>query len=184
MKTIPVCIKLLQHHNIKKELLREICSYLNLIAIRFPELLIKYTYYIFNAVLKGHTCLTHLLYQICEAKIECIYPLIRYLIQSLTIIENKNDLSYVFQIIYLISLNHVQLVIVHMDDIICFIDDEYFQDYVFDILFSVASQMPIALENYLNLFNNNNNSNQSNYYDSYKVDKIISTVGKSLKVIT
>ncbi len=62
-----------------------------------------------------------------------------------------------------------------MDDIIEFLVDDNHQDVVLDILFSIASQVPIALEPYLCLFE------KSNYYDTYKVSKIISTIGRSLK---
>ncbi len=108
-KAIPFCVKLLQHHNVKVELLHEICSYLNLVACRAPEILVDYVYYILNAVQKGHTSLTHLLFQICEYNIECIYPLTRNLIKILKIIQSVPDLINVLQIMYLISLNHVQV---------------------------------------------------------------------------
>jgi hypothetical protein len=55
------------------------------------------------------------------------------------------------------------------------IEDEY-QEYILDIMLSVANQYPIALSNYLCLFDN------SISYESHKVDRIISTIGKSLKV--
>ncbi len=54
--------------------------------------------------------------------------------------------------------------------------DENYQDYILDILFSISNQVPIALEQYLCLFE------KFTCYDSFKIDKIISTVGKSLKV--
>lgn len=69
-----------------------------------------------------------------------------------------------------------QLVIVHLEDLIEYLFDDNFQDNFLDILFSIANQSPIALEPYLFLFG------KTNFYDSYKVDKIISTVGRSLKV--
>ena len=53
--------------------------------------------------------------------------------------------------------------------------DDNHQDVVLDILFSIANQVPIALEPYLCLFE------KSNYYDCYKVSKILSTIGRSLK---
>ena len=109
MKAIPVCIKLLQHHNIKRELLREICSYLNLVACRSPELLVDYIYYIVNAIFKGNTCLSRLLFQICEAQIECIYPLTKHLIKTLKTSEPSEDLINILKIMYMISLNHVQV---------------------------------------------------------------------------
>lgn len=110
VKAIPVCIKLLQHHNCKRELLREISSYLNLVACRSPELLNDYVYYIVNAMLKGSLPgLAHLLYQICESSIEGIYPLIKHLIKGLRMLESSNDLLNVLQIMYLVSLNHVQV---------------------------------------------------------------------------
>ena len=109
VKVIPICIKILQHHNVKPELLREICSYLNLVACRMPEYLVDYVYYIVSALLKGHHCLSHLLYQICESNIECIYPLTRHLIKSLKFIKSTKDLIYILQIMYLVSLNHVQV---------------------------------------------------------------------------
>lgn len=54
--------------------------------------------------------------------------------------------------------------------------DTNYQDIILDIVYSVASQSPIALESYLKLFD------ARAYYDSFKVEKIISTVGKSIKV--
>ena len=62
-----------------------------------------------------------------------------------------------------------------MDDIIEYLVDDDYQDIVLDILFSIANQAPISLEPYLCLFE------KSSYYDSFKVCKIISTVGRSLK---
>lgn len=43
-------------------------------------------------------------------------------------------------------------------------------------MFSIANQVPIALDSYLPLFE------KSAYYNSYKICKIISTIGKSLKI--
>jgi hypothetical protein len=108
-KAIPICIKLLQHHNIKPDLLKEICSYLNLIACRSSELLTDYVYYILNAIVKGHTSLTQLLYQVCESHPECIYPLVKHLVKALRVIEPSSDLAYILQIMYLVSLNHVHV---------------------------------------------------------------------------
>ncbi len=108
-KAIPICIKLLQHHNIKPELLKEICSYLNLIACRSSELLTDYVYYILNAIVKGHMSLTQLLYQVCESHPECIYPLVKHLVKALRVIEPSSDLAYILQIMYLVSLNHAHV---------------------------------------------------------------------------
>lgn len=65
-----------------------------------------------------------------------------------------------------------------MEDLIVFLADEFCQDTILDILYSIANQSPIALESYLVLFENSS----SFYDDSHKVDKIIGTVGKSLRV--
>ncbi len=116
-KAIPICIKLLQHPNIKPELIKEVCSYLNLIACRSSELLTDYVYYILNAILKGHTILTQLLFQICESQPECIYPLVKHLVRAIKIMSGETtssssssqDLNYLFQIMYLVSLNHVHV---------------------------------------------------------------------------
>ena len=67
--------------------------------------------------------------------------------------------------------------IVHLDDLINFIGDEICQEALLDILFSISNQVPIALEPYIVLLEN------PKFSDSYKVDKIIGTVGKSLRVI-
>jgi hypothetical protein len=109
VKSIPICIKYLQSPSLKRELFREIASYLNLIAFHTPELLVEYIYYIISAILKGNSCLTRLLYQLCEAKIECVYPLMKLVIKCLKVIEVPNDLIYIFQIMYLISLSHVKV---------------------------------------------------------------------------
>ncbi len=63
-----------------------------------------------------------------------------------------------------------------MDNLIGYLVDETYQDYVLDILFSISNQVPIALEQYLCLFE------KFICYESFKIDKIIGTVGKSLKV--
>lgn len=65
---------------------------------------------------------------------------------------------------------------VHLEDLIEFLSEEKCQDYVLDIMYSIANQIPIALEQYLSLFDQ-----KSPYYESYKIDKIIGLVGKSLK---
>ena len=109
VKSIPVCMKLLQRTSIKHELVRETCSYLNLIAARFPELLVDYVSHLANAILGGHTCLCHLLFQICEYNIECVYPLTRVLVTMPRNVDLNNDTIYIFQIVYLISLNHIQV---------------------------------------------------------------------------
>lgn len=70
-----------------------------------------------------------------------------------------------------------QLTIVHLDNLIGYLVDETYQDYVLDILYSISNQVPIALEPYLCIFE------KFTCYDSFKIDKIISTIGKSLKVI-
>lgn len=63
-----------------------------------------------------------------------------------------------------------------MDDIIEYLVDDNYRDIVLDIMFSIANQVPIAIEPYLSLFE------KSTYYDDvYKVPRIISTVGRSLK---
>lgn len=109
-KAVPVCVKLLQHNNIKRELLREICSYLNLVACRSPELLIDYVYYIVNAIFKGNSCLSRLLFQLTETNIECIYPLTKHLVKTLKTIESPEDLITILKIMYMISLSHVQVI--------------------------------------------------------------------------
>ena len=108
-RAIPICIRLLQQGS--KELSREISSYLNLIACRDPKLLTHYVHYIVDTILKGNSNLCRLLYQICETDVECIYPLTKHLVKALKIIENTNDAVYILQIMYLISLNHVQVII-------------------------------------------------------------------------
>ena len=65
---------------------------------------------------------------------------------------------------------------VHLEDVIELLSDEKCRDYVLDILYSIANQIPIALEPYLVLFDK-----KSTYYDSFKIDKIIGLIGKSLK---
>ena len=65
---------------------------------------------------------------------------------------------------------------VHLEDVIELLSDEKCRDYVLDIMYSIANQMPIALEPYLYLFDK-----KSTYYDSFKIDKIIGLIGKSLK---
>lgn len=65
---------------------------------------------------------------------------------------------------------------VHLEDLIELLADEKCRDYVLDIIYSIANQMPVALESYLTLFDQ-----KSPYYDSFKIDKIIGLVGKSLK---
>lgn len=92
-----------------KELSREISSYLNLIACRDPKLLTRYVNYIVESILKGNSNLCRLLFQLCETDIECIYPLTKHLVKSLKIL-NSNDTVHILQIMYLISLNHVQVV--------------------------------------------------------------------------
>lgn len=62
-----------------------------------------------------------------------------------------------------------------MDDIIEYLIDDDYQDIVLDIIYSISSQVPIALDPYLCLFE------KSAYYNSYKICKILSTVGKALK---
>ena len=69
------------------------------------------------------------------------------------------------------------MIIVHLDNLIVYLVDDVYQDYALDILYSISNQVPIALEQYLCLFE------KFSCYDSFKIDKIISTVGKSLKVI-
>ncbi len=69
-----------------------------------------------------------------------------------------------------------QLTIVHLDNLIGYLVDETYQDYVLDIMYSISNQVPIALEPYLCIFE------KFTCYDSFKIDKIISTIGKSLKV--
>jgi hypothetical protein len=109
MKTIPTCIKLIQHSNVKPELTREVCSYLSLIANRMPELLVDYVYYIVNAIKMGHTSLTYLLFQISEINIDCMYPFVRLIIKMLDKIDSAKDFGYLLQVMYLISLNHIQV---------------------------------------------------------------------------
>lgn len=105
-RAIPICIRLLQQCS--KELSREICSYLNLIACRDPRLLINYVDYMVDAILKGNNNLCRLLYQLCETDIECIYPLTKHLIRALKIIDS-NQVMHLLQIMHLISLNHVHV---------------------------------------------------------------------------
>ncbi len=81
---------------------------MNLIACRDPKLLIHYVSYIVDAILKGNSTLCRLLYQLCETDIECIYPLTKHLIKALKIL-NTSDATHILQILYLISLNHVQV---------------------------------------------------------------------------
>jgi protein melted len=176
IKAVPVCIKLLQHHNIKRELLREICSYLNLVASRSPDLLIDHVFHITNAIYRGNTCLSRLLFHLCESNVECIYPITKHLIKCLKTIDSNEDLINVLKIMYIISLHHVQIVMVHLEDIIEFLNDDKCRDYVLDVMYSIANQMPIALEPYLVLFDH-----KAPYYDSFKIDKIIGLIGKSLK---
>ncbi|CAF0821844.1 unnamed protein product, partial [Brachionus calyciflorus] len=179
-KAIPYCIKLIQHHNCKHDLLKEITSYLSLIACRSPDLLVDHVYCIVSAMLKAGNNqfgLAHLLFQISEANIECIYPLVKHLIKSFKVLASSNDLVNIFQIMYLVSLSHVQLIIVHLDDLIVFLGDELFNDILLDIIYSISTQSPIALDSYLILFENST----SIYFESYKIDKILSTVGKSLR---
>lgn len=64
----------------------------------------------------------------------------------------------------------------YLDEILVYLPEPNFQDCVLDIVYSVATQTPIALEPYLKLFDSRV------YYDSFKIEKIISTVGKSIKV--
>ena len=114
-KAIPYCIKLIQHHNCKHELLREITSYLSLIACRSPDLLVDHVYYIVSAMLKAGNCqfgLAHLLFQISESHVECIYPLVKHLVKSLKVLGSSNDLINIFQIMYLVSINHVQVILI------------------------------------------------------------------------
>ena len=112
MKAIPVCIKILHHHSAKRELIREIVSYLNLIACRSPELLVDYVYYLASGMLKGYAGLGGLLFQIAESHIDCIYPLVKHFVRALKLIESVPDFNYVLQIIYLVSLSHVQVYII------------------------------------------------------------------------
>lgn len=65
---------------------------------------------------------------------------------------------------------------VHLEEVIEMLSDEKCRDYVLDIMYSIANQIPIALESYLYLFDQ-----KSTYYDSFKIDKIIGLIGKSLK---
>ena len=111
-KAIPYCIKLIQHPNCKHDLLREITSYLSLIACRSSDLLINHVYFIVSGMLKAGTNqfgLAHLLFQMSEAHIECIYPLVKHLVKSLKMLSSSNDLLNIFQIMYLVSINHVQV---------------------------------------------------------------------------
>lgn len=68
------------------------------------------------------------------------------------------------------------MTIVYLDEILAYLPDVNFQDFVLDILYSVARQTPIALDAYLKLFDS------KIFYDSFKIEKIISNVGKSIKV--
>lgn len=112
-KAIPVCIKIMHHANAKRELIREIVSYLNLIACRSPDLLVDYVYYLASALLKGYAGLGALLYQIAESShhIECIYPLVKHFVRAFKLIADSSptDFAHVMQIIYLVSLSHVQV---------------------------------------------------------------------------
>jgi hypothetical protein len=68
-----------------------------------------------------------------------------------------------------------KLVVVHFDDVVEFLTDEVHQDTIFDIMLSIANQIPITIEPYLCWFE------KAEYFNSFKVCKIISTVGKALK---
>ena len=57
-----------------------------------------------------------------------------------------------------------------------YLNDKNYEEYMFDIIYSVASQTPIELDLYLSMFDTDS------FLSSYKVDKILGTVGKSLKV--
>lgn len=107
-RSIPICIRLLKHSS--KELSREICSYLNLIACRDPSLLLEYVNYIVDILLRGKnsSSLSRILLQLCEIDIECIYPLTKHLIKAIKIVD-YNDLIHLLKIMYLISLSHVQV---------------------------------------------------------------------------
>jgi hypothetical protein len=109
MKAVPVCIKLLQHSNLKRELLREVCSYLNLVASRSPDLLIDHVYHIVNAIYRGNSCLSKLLFHLCEANVECIYPIMKHLVKCLKTIDSSDDLIHILKTMYIISLHHVQV---------------------------------------------------------------------------
>ena len=109
VKAVPVCIKLLQHQNIKRELLREICSYLNLVASRSPDVLIDHVYHFVNAIYRGNSCLSRLLFHLCEANVECIYPITKHLIKCLKTIDSVDDLIHILKIMYIVSLHHVQV---------------------------------------------------------------------------
>lgn len=69
-----------------------------------------------------------------------------------------------------------KLITVYLEEILAYLPDVNSQDFVLDIAYSVANQTPIALDSYLHLFD------ARVYYDSFKIEKIISTVGKSIKV--
>lgn len=109
VKAIPVCVKILHHHTAKRELIREIVSYLSLVACRSPDLLVDYVYYLASGVLKGYAGLASLLYQIAESHIESMYPLVKHLMRGLKLIDSVADFNYVLQIMYLVSLSHVQV---------------------------------------------------------------------------
>ena len=59
-----------------------------------------------------------------------------------------------------------------------YLNDKNYEEYILDIIYSVASQTPIELDLYLNMLDT------ESFLSSYKVDKILGTVGKSLKVST
>jgi hypothetical protein len=82
---------------------------LNLIACRDPNILSEHVSYIVDAILKGQYNLCRLLYQICEANIECIYSLTKHLVKAIKIIGKNEEIAYLLKIMYLISLNHVQV---------------------------------------------------------------------------
>jgi hypothetical protein len=102
-------MELVQHHNIRYELLKEVSNYLNLVASITPELLVQYIYQILNSILKGKHCLSRLVYQIGESNIKSMFPLMKYLIKILNTVKSSNDLMYILKTIYLISLNHTQV---------------------------------------------------------------------------
>jgi hypothetical protein len=82
---------------------------LNLISSKETITLSENIEFVVDAILKGQYNLCRLLYQICECNIECIYPLTKHLIKMMQIVDNKCDTQYLLKIIYLISLNHVQV---------------------------------------------------------------------------
>jgi len=130
-------VKLLQHNNIKRELLREICSYLNLVACRSPELLVDYVYYIVNAIFKGNSCLSRLLFQLTETNIECIYPLTKHLVKSLKTIDSPEDLITVLKIMYMISLSHVQVSFWRVVLVLIYLGDDGFQTHTFSMIYNL-----------------------------------------------